>query len=108
MRRLLPALLLAACATTGSALDLTTIRVTNEGLDALKIYEDGHRVGSVGPGQSVCVVIRRPSLTVLVARAVGGGSVQSVPMDTNSHSWTWTVRRLDQFDTITPIPTGRC
>ena len=108
VRNLLPTLLLAACATTGSALDLTTIEVVNDGIDALAIYENGNRVGSVNPGQTVCIAIRRPGRTQLTARAVGGDRTTSAPMDTNSSSWTWRVRKLDQFDALDTMPAARC
>lgn len=83
-----------------------TVRVHNDGLAAVAVYEQGRsvRLGTVMPGQTECLEMDNASQERkrLIARPVGGGEATVSPaFDTDrGQGWSWSLANTPRLDRI--------
>ena len=94
--------------------DIPTLLVVNQGIDVIRIYEGGRRIGTVYPGRSECILLRNHqtmrelSFGYLAGRASDRWYAAQTDFRQGQH-WTWNINsNLHTFSEIDIYPTTKC
>lgn len=83
--------------------------VQNDGLDVVRVYENGRFIGRVYPGWGECVRLLDPSEATRTLRIVpSGGHPIDIQLSPTDSMYSWRVQTYREFEGYNVVPTAVC